>query len=537
MNTHTVFINNKLSLKSRVKGNASIPSSPCDSRKRLPHFQSNMMTEESPKSARTDNLKTPVSIGYRSLVNESSATSHMGVLAPKNPHYGETFSFGNIYKGPTHSNHAPVNDTLPQGKDNLFSGVFAPKRSNNNVFGFGGCNYGHGSIVKAVKNVENLTSKCEIIGNKGMTKKQNGLIPETASEFEIVEELNNAGNEKYRRGCFMEAISYYNKAIELCPQNAACHNNKAAALAGLGKFLEAVGMCLEAIKCDPSYGRAHYRLGTLYSRLGQVEDAKWHFKLSGHDIGSETMERLLHLEAHLTNMKKAQEDENWDRALEESNLSIEAGADASNQVVAVKAEALLKLHRAKEAVKLLMSARNSAESRSRKACKGTSLLLILETQAYLCLGRFEKGVIAAEQTVNLDPNSNSLMWLKIASCMAGARKAGNESFKAGKYMEALAMYEKGLQYDPTNVFLLCNRAACRSELGQWQMAIDDCNAALRNQPNYSKALLRRAHSNAKLERWEESLRDYLALRKAMPQDQAIYNSLVKVQKKLKGAQG
>uniref|UniRef100_A0A5B6ZRW1 Putative TPR repeat-containing thioredoxin TTL1-like n=1 Tax=Davidia involucrata TaxID=16924 RepID=A0A5B6ZRW1_DAVIN len=514
VNTHIALIDNKVSLNLGVKGNAFsnliyVPSSHCDSRKRPTHCESTLSSEENPKSARTDNSKTPVSIGTRTFVNESWATSHVGVLAPR-----ESLSFGNIYKASKTS--------ISDSKNALvYDNLFTPKRSNNNVLGFGGCNYGHGSIIKGVKKVENITSKCEIIGNKKI----------------IVEELNRAGNEKYRRGCFMEAISFYNKAIELCPQNAACHSNKAAALAGLGKFTEAVGESLEAIKCDPSYSRAYYRLGTLYTRLGQVEDAKWHFKLSGHDLGSETMQRLVHLEAHLTNMKKAQEDENWDRALEESTLSIEAGADASNQVVAVKAEALLKLHRPNEVVELLIATRNSAESRSRKHCKGTSLLLILETQAYLCHGRFEKGVVAAEQAVNLDPNSKSLMWLKIATCVADARKSGNEHFKAGKYLKACAMYGKGLQYDPTNSVLLCNRAACRSELGQWQMAIDDCNAALRNQPNYSKSLLRRAHSNAKLERWEESLRDYLALRKAMPQDQTIHNSLVEVQMKQRRAQG
>lgn len=34
-------------------------------------------------------------------------------------------------------------------------------------------------------------------------------------------------------------------------------------------------------------------------------------------------------------------------------------------------------------------------------------------------------------------------------------------------------------------------------LGQWEKAIDDCNAALRERPNYHKALLRRAHSYAR----------------------------------------
>lgn len=60
------------------------------------------------------------------------------------------------------------------------------------------------------------------------------------------------------------------------------------------------------------------------------------------------------------------------------------------------------------------------------------------------------------------------------------------------------MYGQGLQYVPTNNVLLCDRAACRSKLGQWEMTIDDCNAALRERPSYHKALVWRAHSYARV---------------------------------------
>lgn len=57
------------------------------------------------------------------------------------------------------------------------------------------------------------------------------------------------------------------------------------------------------------------------------------------------------------------------------------------QVLAAKAEALLKLHRAKEALELLMDAKNSEESKSRKSGEEAQCLLIIETQINLYLGR------------------------------------------------------------------------------------------------------------------------------------------------------
>ncbi|KAF8397410.1 hypothetical protein HHK36_016326 [Tetracentron sinense] len=548
-------------------------NSPFDSRKRLKHFRSRSLSEEKSGSVirkqemgsnvsslrGTDNSKTPVTVGSRNFLNENSNNTHIGTLSPKGPKSRCILSFGNIYRSstnliletnPIHQKDSQFNSMVPRVHENgLDSRVSEPIRSNSHVLGLGGGNYGHGSIIKGVNNVENTTrTNCLTIANKNREEKQNCPTSRTAQLFESAGELKNVGNEKYRKGHFMEAISFYDKAIALCPRNAAFHNNKAAALAALGRCTEAVGECLEAIDCDPSYVRAHYRLGGLYTRLGRVEDAKWHYKLSGQELGSEGIQRLLHLDTHLTNMKKARKVEDWDSVLTESTLTIEAGADASDHVLAFKAEALLKLHMAEEALELLLESRSrkackaeetrkSGESRSKKAYKGDSGLLIIETQVFMYLGRFDDAVIAAERAINLDSRPESLMWLRKARAVADARKSGNEFYKVGNYLDACMSYGQGLEHAPTNSVLLCNRAACRSKLGQWEMAVDDCNAALRNRPGYYKALLRRAHSNARLERWEESHRDYTILSQKMPGDLSISHSLLQVQMEFKKAQG
>lgn len=82
--------------------------------------------------------------------------------------------------------------------------------------------------------------------------------------------------------------------------------------------------------------------------------------------------------------------------------------------------------------------------------------------------------------------------------VARARASGNDLFNAGKFAEACSAYGEGLGHDPTNPILYCNRAACRSKLGQWERSVDDCNHALEIRPNYTKALLRRAASNSKV---------------------------------------
>ncbi len=49
-----------------------------------------------------------------------------------------------------------------------------------------------------------------------------------------------------------------------------------------------------------------------------------------------------------------------------------------------------------------------------------------------------------------------------------------------------------------NSDLIVSETWCRSKLGHYEKAVEDCNAALDAQPLYTKALLRRAHSYSKV---------------------------------------
>ena len=82
--------------------------------------------------------------------------------------------------------------------------------------------------------------------------------------------------------------------------------------------------------------------------------------------------------------------------------------------------------------------------------------------------------------------------------VARARARGNELFSSGRFSEACSAYGEGLKYDTSNSVLYCNRAVCWSKLGLWDKSVEDCNHALKIQPNYTKALLRRAVSNGKV---------------------------------------
>lgn len=163
------------------------------------------------------------------------------------------------------------------------------------------------------------------------------------------EELKEMGNEEYKKGNFAEAVALYDRAILMDPQKAAYWSNKAAALIGLGKLLDAVTECREAVRIDPSYFRAHHRLATLYLRLGEADRALHHYKLSRNEANPADISRTQALQVHISKCNESRRLKDWTSELKESQAAISAGADSAPKVFAFRAEALIMLHRHDEA--------------------------------------------------------------------------------------------------------------------------------------------------------------------------------------------
>ncbi|KAH7849491.1 hypothetical protein Vadar_018650 [Vaccinium darrowii] len=347
------------------------------------------------------------------------------------------------------------------------------------------------------------------------------------------------GNEKYKQGRFEEALALYDRAISLDSNKASYHSNKSAALTGLGRLIEAAVECIEAVRIEPSYLRAHFRLATLYLRLGEPEKALHHYQHSGLEANSKELAKAEAIETHLNGCTKATELGDWISLLKESRSAISSGADSAPQITAMQVHALLKLHRHQEAHNMFQKGPNfDIDSCTRffgRACG--AYLLTIQAQVYMVTGRFEDALAYSKQAARLDSSQKVTAVLKSAQAMAMARSNGNQLFKASKFSEASAAYSEGLEHDAYNSILLCNRAACLSKLGLFEKAAEDCTVALNVLPLYSKARLRRAHCNAKLERWDASIQDYEALIRETPGDEEVGKALFEARIQLKKQHG
>ncbi|KAK2389784.1 hypothetical protein P8452_27313 [Trifolium repens] len=422
---------------------------------------------------------------------------------------------------------------LRQGvKDNSYSNAMDNynqyfETANSNV---GGNTKNVSSINKETKSSTKL--KEENIGG--------GSLCRAISTRMDPEQLKIMGNEDYKNGRFAEALSLYDAAIAIDPKKAAYRSNRSAALTALGRLLEAVFECREAIQIDPHYHRAHHRLGSLHFRLGETDKALYHYKQAGPEADPDEIAKVKILQAHLNKCTEAQRVGDWNTLIVETSNAISSGADSAPQIFALQAEALIKLRRHQDADNVMSKCPNFDVDDCTKFFGpiGNANLLATRAQVDLAAGRFDDALEAAHKATKLDTNNKlaSKVWRK-ARVVTGARCRGNELFKASKFSEACIAYGEGLEHDPYNSVLLCNRAACRSKLGQLEKAVEDCTAALNLRPSYTKARLRRADCNAKLERWEASIGDYEILLKETPEDEEVNRALSEARVQLKKQRG
>ncbi|XP_054814372.1 inactive TPR repeat-containing thioredoxin TTL3-like [Prosopis cineraria] len=450
-----------------------------------------------------------------------------------------------IYSGGSHSspgssscsnsatsgtNLLPTGNICPSGKI-LKSGMVSRASNRTDVLGSGTANYGHGNIMRGGMKLGNSG---HVVDDNGAGN-SSGVVRRAMSDSDP-EEMKKTGNELYRSGHFVEALSLYDGAISISPNNAAYRSNRAAALTALGRLAEAAKECEEAVKLEPTYARAHQRLASLCLRFGRLEHAKRHLYLPGQHVDQSELQKLRLLEKHINQCAEGRKIGDWKIALGESSAAIAVGADFSPELVACKAEAYLKLHQLEDAeftlsnIPKLEGCPLSCSQTKFFGMIGEAYVHFVHAEVQMAVGRFENAVAAAEKARLLDySNAEVERVLNTVKTVARSRSKGNDLFSSGKFSEACSAYGEGLKYDSCNYVLYCNRAVCWSKLGLWEKSVEDCNQALNILPNYTKALFRRAASNAKLERWAEVAKDYETLKQVLPGDNEVVESLRKAQ--------
>lgn len=90
------------------------------------------------------------------------------------------------------------------------------------------------------------------------------------------------------------------------------------------------------------------------------------------------------------------------------------------------------------------------------------------------------------------------------------KEAGNKEFKAHNYDKALEKYTMAIEYDPNEPSYYANRAACYLAMKRYNHCVQDCNRTLNLNPDFVKALRRRAQSYMMMGKINLAIGDYRA---------------------------
>ena len=84
---------------------------------------------------------------------------------------------------------------------------------------------------------------------------------------------NNIGAAHAKIGNLDEAVEYFEKAVDLCPEDSKLYDNLGRAYYEAGNFKESVAIYVESIKIKPDHADSYHNLGISYLKIGDENKA------------------------------------------------------------------------------------------------------------------------------------------------------------------------------------------------------------------------------------------------------------------------
>ncbi|GAM25433.1 hypothetical protein SAMD00019534_086080 [Acytostelium subglobosum LB1] len=351
------------------------------------------------------------------------------------------------------------------------------------------------------------------------------------------ESLKAQGNESFKQQNYDEAIQYYTKAIEASEGKIAMYyGNRAASYMAIGtkkSLLQSIEDSEKAIEIDRNFIKGYTRASKCLVQLGRFDQAQ-SVIVNGLVIdprNSELLSEKINVESIKRQLQSAQDNitTNTQQALNqiESVLTL---AKFYQPAIVIKAKLLLEVKQYSKASNLMTSLLQEDQTNSE--------YLYLRGLAMYYSNSFPSAIQHFQNSLAYDPDfSQSRIALKRVRSLEAKKKEGNDAFTAKNYTLAYQLFTEALEIDPKfdtyNSQLYNNRAAAALQLNKITEAIDDCTKAIELDPNYVKALTRRAQCYLKKEQFEDAVRDYEKAKTLDPENEDIHANLKHAKVELK----
>ncbi|XP_047095411.1 uncharacterized protein LOC124707765 isoform X2 [Lolium rigidum] len=379
---------------------------------------------------------------------------------------------------------------------------------------------------------------------KNSVKEQFNRDASILAGLETCETWRTSGNQAYANGHFATAEGCYTRGINSISQYgtsgrcsralAMCYSNRAATRMSLGRMGEALQDCSIATSIDPTFLKAKVRAANCQLALGDLEGASSNYTACLKSSNTADFDIKMSAEASngLERVKRVTDWVSQSRellkkgTLPEAKTAFEFISSAleisshSDTLMEMKAEALLTLRRYEEVIELCQETADLAERNAvlinsngepnssnvsgKAECSVTLWRPYLICKSYFLLGKLDEALdlLKKHELVTPEESDGSASRKCFSSLSTSIRQllsfkaAGNESFQARRYSEAVEQYSSALACNsesrPFSAVCFCNRAAAYQALGQLTDAIADCSLAMVLDANYPKAISRRA---------------------------------------------
>lgn len=326
---------------------------------------------------------------------------------------------------------------------------------------------------------------------------------------ELAEKYKNEGNTYYENKNYLEAISFYSKAIELAPKNATYYGNRSAAYLALGKHKDAVEDARMATSIDENYIKGYIREGKGYLGLGDFESALRLFKKvqelqpgsTSVDVDIQNANAVKHF---FESAQKCYESKDYRKILYLMNNAL-SHSPSCIRFTLLKAECLALLGRYQEAQELANEIVVKDQTNS-DALYVRGLCLYYQDNV-------EKAFQHFQRVLQYSPDhEKAKVFYKKAKMLQSKKEQGNAAFKEGKWQEAYDLYSEALAIDSNNksinAILHYNRATTCAKLNKLDECIEECTKAIDLDDTYIKAYSRRAKTYMDKEDYEHAVTDY-----------------------------
>jgi tetratricopeptide (TPR) repeat protein len=249
---------------------------------------------------------------------------------------------------------------------------------------------------------------------------------------------NNLGREQEKEGKPDEAIAYYNKSLEINPENSEPRINLGILFAKSGRTDEALSYFQKALEINPRDGNAYNGIGNVFYRTGKTDDAIDNFR-KALEIDPNYSEAHYNLGNVLSQIGKA------DEALTHYKKAIELDPNyckAHNNM----GNTLLQINQPDEAIyqykKAIDCDPNFSEAQYNLG------------YVFLQDGRSNEAIAFFKKALEINPNYTD-----------AHNNLGNALFQIGNIDEAIFHFQKALESDSNNIITLHNLAFAFAQKG------------------------------------------------------------------------